>query len=104
MAELTVLYWRDIPAQVVAKAGRKQARRELDPRFQAAIDRAAMRADMHGTDAYLEAWRRGPPEPCGEDLEAEVRALVECLEAALTPARLATLVKAGGSAEAAGGP
>ena len=29
MASLTILYWRDIPSQVIAKAGRAMAKREL---------------------------------------------------------------------------
>ena len=60
MAELTVIWWRDIPAQVTAKEGRARAARELPPRFQEAIDAAAMRAGLIGTDAYLEEWRREP--------------------------------------------
>ena len=54
MAELTVVFWRDIPAQVIVKAGRKTARRQLSERFEQAIDRAAMRGKLTGTDAYLE--------------------------------------------------
>ena len=53
MPELTVIWWRDIPAQVTAKEGRTRAARELAPRFQEAIDAAAMRAGLIGTDAYL---------------------------------------------------
>ena len=41
-SQLTVIRWREIPAQVTAKGGGKTARRELSPRFQVAIDRAAM--------------------------------------------------------------
>ena len=44
MASLTILYWRDIPSQVIVKAGRKSAKRELSERFIRAIDAAAMRA------------------------------------------------------------
>lgn len=88
MAELTVLYWRDIPAQVIVKAGRKSARRELSPRFQEAIDLAAMRAKLTGTDAYLEEWRRAEPEPCDDDLEAAA----DALEAAYPEDRLKALV------------
>ncbi len=68
-ARLTVILWRDIPAQVVAKQGRTAHKIELAPRFQQAIDRAAMRAGSIGTDAYLEDWRRDT-QPCGDDLEA----------------------------------
>ena len=28
MAQLTIVYWRDIPAQVIVKAGRRSAKRE----------------------------------------------------------------------------
>src|SRR3546814_5675163 len=61
--QVTVVYWRDIPAQVIAKAGRKTAKVQLTERFEKAIDRAAMRAKLTGTDAYLEHWRRGAPAP-----------------------------------------
>ncbi|HEY9539704.1 MAG TPA: virulence factor, partial [Kiloniellaceae bacterium] len=53
MAQVIVVYWRDIPAQVIAKAGRKTAKVQLSERFEKAIDRAAMRAKLTGTDAYL---------------------------------------------------
>jgi hypothetical protein len=98
MAEKVVVYWRDIPAQVIAKAGRRTARRQLPERFEQAIDRAAMRAGLTGTDAYLEQWRRGDPSPCGDDLEAEAGAAAAALEAEYTPERLRELVANGGTA------
>ena len=70
MAKLQIIYWRDIPAQIIVSAGRKKARRQLDVRFEKAIDRAAIRAKLHGTDDYLEQWRRSAPVDCGDDLEA----------------------------------
>lgn len=96
MPEKVVVYWRDIPAQVIAKAGRRTAKRPLPERFEQAIDRAAMRAGLTGTDAYLEQWRRGDPVPCGEDLEAEADAEAKALEAAHPPERLRALVANGG--------
>lgn len=96
MANLTILYWRDIPAQVVVKAGRTSAKRELSPRFQEAIDMAAMRGGAAQTDDYLAEWRRGEPTPCGDDLEAEATAAAERLEADYPKERLVTLAKAGG--------
>ena len=100
MADLVVVYWRDIPAQVIVKAGRKTARRQLRERFEQAIDRAAMRGKLTGTDAYLEQWRRADPVPCGDDLEAEAATAAEALEAEYTPERLRELVANGGNAEA----
>lgn len=96
MPEKVVVYWRDIPAQVIVKAGRRTAKRPLPERFEQAIDRAAMRAGLTGTDAYLEQWRRGDPVPCGEDLEAEADAEARRLEAAHPPERLRALVANGG--------
>jgi Virulence factor len=93
--ELTVIWWRDIPAQVTAKEGRRRASGELPPQFQEAIDAAAMRAGLIGTDGYLEEWRR-EPRSCGDDLEAEVAQELEWLEAAYTDDVLARLVGANG--------
>ena len=98
MAQRIILYWRDIPTQVIVRQGRTTAKRELAQRFALAVDAAAMRAGMAGSDAYLEQWRRGAPEPCGDDLEAEVMAAAAALEAEFDQARLAALVLSGGAA------
>lgn len=79
-SEITVIRWRDIPAQVVAKRGREAAKRELSPRFQVAIDRAAMYAGLFGTDEYLSEWARDS-RPCGDDLESEAANEAARLEA-----------------------
>ena len=60
MPEVTIVYWRDIPAQVIAGSGRKAAKVQLSERFEQAIDRAAMRSGAAGTDAYLQEWRKAP--------------------------------------------
>ena len=96
MAQLIVVYWRDIPAQVIVKAGRQTAKRQLTERFEKAIDQAAMRAKLRDTDSYLAEWRRAAPEPCGDDLEAEAQAAADRLETAYDDARLTGLVHAGG--------
>ncbi len=96
MPQMTVVYWRDIPAQVIVKAGRKTAKRQLSERFEKAIDRAAMKARLRGTDDYLAQWTRGAPVDCGDDIEAEASAAAERLETAYTEDRLNTLVAAGG--------
>jgi hypothetical protein len=95
MPELTVIWWRDIPAQVTAKEGRSRAARELPPRFQEAIDAAAMRAGLIGTDAYLEEWRR-ESRACGDDLEAEVARELDSLDVAFADDVLERLVRASG--------
>jgi hypothetical protein len=96
MAERIIVYWRDIPAQVIVRAGRKTAKRELPERFVQAIDATAMRHGMTGTDAYLAEWRRGAPELCGDDLEAEADATLARLESEYGRDRLRQLVDNGG--------
>ena len=91
MANLTILYWRDIPSQVVVKAGRASAKRELPERFIKAIDSAAMRSGAAATDEYLAAWRRGEPIACGDDLETEAERAAARLQTEYDNARLAKL-------------
>lgn len=98
MAKLISIYWRDIPAQVVGRAGRTNVKRELDPRFAKAIDRAAMRAGRGSSDAYLADWRR-ETEMVSGDLEKIVAQRVEELETAFDDERLEAVVKAGGKVE-----
>ena len=96
MAERVIVYWRDIPAQVIVKIGRKAAKRELPERFIKAIDACAMRVGASDTDAYLAEWRRGAPETCGDDLEAEADAALARLESDYGRDRLRQLVDNGG--------
>ncbi len=96
MAELIVVRWRDIPAQVIVKQGRRTAKRQLSERFEKAIDRAAMRAGLRDSDAYLGEWHRAEPQPCGDDLETEAASAATRIEADYDDARLARLVASGG--------
>ena len=96
MAELQVVFWRDIPAQVIAKAGRRTAKRQLSGRFESAIDRAAMRSGMRATDDYLGEWRRLNAGPCEDDLEAAAAAHAARLEDEYPDERLNELVASGG--------
>ena len=61
MVDVTVVYWRDIPAQVIVGKGRRGAKRQLPERFEQAIDAAAMRLGAKDADAYLAEWRKAPP-------------------------------------------
>lgn len=93
--KLITVYWRDIPAQVIAKRGRGSAKVQLSERFQVAIDRAAMRAGKGSSDKYLDDWRR-ESTPCSSDLEAGARNAAERLEAEFSDDELERVVKAGG--------
>ncbi|MDQ0320699.1 hypothetical protein QO002_002837 [Pararhizobium capsulatum DSM 1112] len=96
MADRIIVYWRDIPAQVIIKQGRKNAKRELSLRFTEAIDMAAMRTGAAESGEYLAEWRKADPTPVSDDLEAEADKAVTEIEAAYDRERLVALVKAGG--------
>jgi hypothetical protein len=95
MATLTVIWWRDIPAQVVARDVRRSSKTVLHPRFQVAIDKAASRAGKRAYNDYIEEWRK-VARGCGDDLEAEVSAEIERLEATYDKHHLAELIQSGG--------
>ena len=92
MPQLITVYWRDIPAQVIAKERRQTEKVQLSDRFAEAIDAAAMRGGKGDTDAYLEEWKR-VSQPCGDDLKAEAQAAAEKLESEYDRQRLIALVK-----------
>jgi hypothetical protein len=96
MADLIVVYWRDIPAQVIVRQGRRTAKRELPLRFTEAIDMAAMRSGAAETDAYLAEWRKAAPVPVGDDLEAEAEKAATAIDAQFDRERLVALAKSGG--------
>ena len=52
--------WRDLPSMVAARADEETVKSQLAPRFQEAIDEAAMRLGDTGADDYLAGWERSP--------------------------------------------
>jgi len=92
---LTVIRWRDIPMQVVARGGTGTARALLPERFQEAVDAAAMVAGLIGSDDYT-AQMAMDRRPCGEDLKAEVKAEAERIEAEWTDEVLRAAIRASG--------
>lgn len=80
MPDVTIVYWRDIPAQVIVGKGRRGTKMPLPERFEQAIDRAAMKVNAKDSDAYLAEWRKAEPfsvdgDP-GEIAAAEVDRIV----------------------------
>jgi cvfA/B/C family virulence factor len=61
MPDVTIVYWRDIPAQVIVGKGRRAAKVQLPERFEQAIDRCAMKVGAKDADAYLADWRKAVP-------------------------------------------
>lgn len=96
MAQKTIVYWRDIPAQILVKKGRKTARREMPPVFMEAIDACAMRIGAKDSDAYMAEWRRSDPVDVSDDLEGEADSALSDLTSAYSRDRLKTLLDQGG--------
>lgn len=61
MPDVTIVYWRDIPAQVIVGKGRRGSKAPLPERFEQAIDRCAMKVGAKDADAYLADWRKATP-------------------------------------------
>ena len=98
MAQRIIVYWRDIPAQVIVRQGRTAEKRELPERFIQAIDRCAMKVGARDSDAYLAEWRRGAPEPVGDDLKSEADTAVASIDTAYDAERLKALIANDGRA------
>jgi hypothetical protein len=96
MAQLIIISWRDIPAQVIAKRGRESSKVQLSDRFQEAVDRAAMRAGKGSSDAYLADWQRSPPVTCDDNLEAAAATAAAALEARYSDEDLERIIRAKG--------
>ncbi|MEL6640356.1 MAG: virulence factor [Pseudomonadota bacterium] len=73
MADVTIVYWRDMPAQVIVGKGRRGVKMPLPERFEQAIDRAAMKSGAAESDAYLEGFRKAAPYPV-DGTDADVAA------------------------------
>jgi hypothetical protein len=94
-SEITVILWRDIPAQVNGRDGDERHQIILPGRFQKAIDRAAMVAEKKTAQEYVGEWRRAGYPVSGE-LAACVAATAASIEAEFTNERLHTLIDNGG--------
>ncbi|GAB4540322.1 MAG: virulence factor [Roseibium sp.] len=97
MAQKIIVYWRDIPAQILVRQGRKAARRELPAMFMEAIDACAMRVGAKDSDAYMAEWRRTDPVEVSDDLETEADAALAEMIGAYPKERLKTLLASGGT-------
>ena len=95
MPKLTVMYWRDIPSQVITQEGRTRQSVMLSQRFQEAIDSAAIYAGKTEAGAYMDNWRR-EVQGCGDNLQAEAVRKAGELEAAFSDEQLRLLIKSKG--------
>lgn len=94
-AQVIVISWRDIPAQVNAQKGRDRQQVILPGKFQRAIDRAKRKARIYTAQEDIAQWNR-VSRPCGDDLAAEALAEAARIEAAYTSEHLGRLGFLGG--------
>ncbi|KIN72440.1 virulence factor [Sulfitobacter guttiformis] len=92
MAQVVIVYWRDIPAQVIVGKGRRGEKRILPERFEQAIDRAAMKVGAEGDDAYLAEWRKAEPVEVDGDDAAVADAEAARLDAEYDRERIKALI------------
>ena len=92
MPDVTVVYWRDIPAQVIVGKGRRGAKVQLTERFEQAIDRCAMKIGAQDSDAYLAEWRKAAPYSVEGDQMEVAQQEAARLEAEFDKPRIKVLI------------
>ena len=92
MVDLVIVYWRDIPAQVIVGKGRRAAKVQLTERFEQAIDRCAMKVGARDTDAYLAEWRKSDPIAVEGDANEVAKSEANRLEAEYDTEKLKKLI------------
>ncbi len=101
--QLVTIFWRDIPTHVNGVEGRDKHQFPLKKRFETAVDRAAMKADLTEASNYIGEVRR-ESRPAGEDVRSEAEALAADLDATFTLEVLNSYVDNGGFAPGATSP
>jgi hypothetical protein len=92
VTEYQVTFWRDLPSLVVARDGDEVTKSPLAPRFQEAIDEAAMRLGDTSSDDYLSGWTRGEWTTAAGSAADVCDQVVAELEGQWPPERLAGYV------------
>lgn len=98
MPDVTIVYWRDIPAQVIVGKGRRGHKVQLAERFEQAIDRAAMKVGAKDADAYLADWRKAAPYEVEGDPQEVAKAEAARLEAEYDHDKIKQLIDNDGNA------
>jgi hypothetical protein len=91
MTKVKILYWQDIPSVVEASDGAATHKEQLSQRFQELIDLIAMKKKLAGSDAYLEQWRKGPPESRDGSPKEAAQAVARDIEDRFNEIRAAAL-------------
>ena len=99
MGKLITVFWRDIPSHIIFKTKSGKFKKQMSPRFEKAIDRAAMRAGKGSSDAYMADWRREIVKIKTDDPQSIVNQEIELLEQMFSDDLLEKTVKSKGIKE-----
>jgi hypothetical protein len=99
MADVVIVFWRDIPAQVIVGKGRRAAKIQLTERFEQAIDRCAMKIGAKDADTYLAEWRKADPYEIEGEQDDVAKLVAAKLEADYDTEHLKKLINAEGWAD-----
>ena len=98
MAKLKIVYWNDIPGQIVVRVGGRSTRIRLSPRFMKAIERAAYRLKKQDKDALFDPWH-DVEQPFNGDIREQAKILLRQLEEQYSEEVLDKLIRASGKDE-----
>jgi len=98
VAKLKIVYWNDIPGQIVVREGRCSTRIRLSPRFMKAIERASYRLKKQNKDAFFDPWH-DVDQPFDGDIREQAKILLRQLEEQYSEAVLDKLIRASGKDE-----
>ncbi|GLQ34422.1 hypothetical protein GCM10007939_07050 [Amylibacter marinus] len=99
MHNLVIVYWRDIPAQVIVGKGRRAAKVQLPERFEQAIDRCAMKVGASDDEAYLADWRKSAPLSVDGDAQEVAKSEAERLDQEYHQEKIKSLIATDGWAK-----
>ena len=99
MGKLITVFWRDIPSHIIFKTKSGKYKKQMSPRFEKAIDRAAMRGGKGSSDAYMADWRREIVKIKTDDPQSIVDQEIELLEQMFSDDLLEKTVKSKGIKE-----
>lgn len=81
MATYRILYWQEIPSQVVATDDEGEVSLPMPPKFLERIDEAAVARGLQDGDDYLDQWKWGEEEDRAGTAQSVAETVVSELDA-----------------------
>tara|TARA_B100000029_G_scaffold452005_1_gene476945 strand:+ start:347 stop:691 length:345 start_codon:yes stop_codon:yes gene_type:complete len=77
MAQIKIMYWKEIPIQIQAEDDCTVKSKLLDDKFQKAADAISMIDGSYGTDDYLNGWQWGEYKKVDKDIDMALNCEVD---------------------------